>query len=175
MNLIVHNTNIHIKNVLLHQIHTGILALVYTNMIKYTLVKFYFFTGAYMKILITGAYGMLGSDLRDVLSSHVVIAAGSKDLDITDCENISLLCNDERPTIVWQFFRFGKNAEARLELAKIELFKQIVVVDNGCFQPRGRTQPVMEIGVSVDDLRQPNAAASNADVIIAERGITKTE
>ena len=45
MNLIAHSTNIHIKNVLLHQIHTGILALVYTNMIKYTLVKFYFFTG----------------------------------------------------------------------------------------------------------------------------------
>ena len=96
-------------------------------------------------------------------------------VDITDCENISMLRNDERPTIVWQFFRFGENAETRLELAKFKLFKQIVVVDNGCFQPRGRTQPVMEIGVSVDDLRQPNAATGNADVRIAESGITKTE
>lgn len=53
-----------------------------------------------MKILITGAYGMLGSDLRDVLSSHVVIAAGSKDLDITDCEKVLEFVKENSPDIV---------------------------------------------------------------------------
>ena len=53
-----------------------------------------------MKILITGAYGMLGSDLRDVLSSHDVIAAGSKDLDITDCEKVLEFVKENSPDIV---------------------------------------------------------------------------
>ncbi len=53
-----------------------------------------------MKILITGAYGMLGSDLRDVLSSHDVIAAGSKDLDITDREKVLEFVKENFPDIV---------------------------------------------------------------------------
>ena len=53
-----------------------------------------------MKILITGAYGMLGSDLRDVLSSHEIIAAGSKDLDITDREKVLEFVKENSPDIV---------------------------------------------------------------------------
>ena len=53
-----------------------------------------------MKILICGAYGMLGSDLRDVLSSHDVIAAGSKDLDITDSEKVLEFVKENSPDIV---------------------------------------------------------------------------
>ena len=37
-----------------------------------------------MKILITGAYGMLGSDLRETLKNFELTCTGSKDLDITD-------------------------------------------------------------------------------------------
>ena len=37
-----------------------------------------------MKILITGAYGMLGSDLRETLKDHELFIAGHKDLDIAD-------------------------------------------------------------------------------------------
>ena len=53
-----------------------------------------------MKILITGAYGMLGSDLRDILSSHELIATGSKDLDITDCEKVLEFIKENSPDIV---------------------------------------------------------------------------
>ena len=53
-----------------------------------------------MKILITGAYGMLGSDLRDVLSSHEIIAAGSKDLDITDREKVLEFVKENTTDIV---------------------------------------------------------------------------
>lgn len=43
---------------------------------------------------------MLGSDLRDVLSSHDVIAAGSKDLDITDREKVLEFVKENSPDIV---------------------------------------------------------------------------
>ena len=53
-----------------------------------------------MKILITGAYGMLGTDLREVLKNHEVIATGSKDLDITDEEKCIDFISRESPEIV---------------------------------------------------------------------------
>jgi len=53
-----------------------------------------------MKILITGAYGMLGSDLCETLSSHELIATGSKDLDITDRDKVMDFIIAESPDIV---------------------------------------------------------------------------
>ena len=53
-----------------------------------------------MKILITGAYGMLGSDLREVLKNHELIATGSKDLDITDKEKVIEFISQNSPEIV---------------------------------------------------------------------------
>ncbi|WP_297980590.1 dTDP-4-dehydrorhamnose reductase [uncultured Methanobrevibacter sp.] len=53
-----------------------------------------------MKILITGAYGMLGSDLREVLKEHELIAAGSNDLDITNEESCMDFILNKRPEIV---------------------------------------------------------------------------
>jgi len=53
-----------------------------------------------MKILITGAYGMLGSDLRDVLKDHELIITGSKDLNITDQEKVIQFILEKSPQIV---------------------------------------------------------------------------
>ena len=53
-----------------------------------------------MKILITGAYGMLGSDLREVLISHELILTGSKDLDITDQNKVFQFISEKSPDIV---------------------------------------------------------------------------
>lgn len=53
-----------------------------------------------MKILITGAYGMLGSDLRELLKEHELIAAGSNDLDITNEESCMDFILNKRPEIV---------------------------------------------------------------------------
>ena len=53
-----------------------------------------------MKILITGAYGMLGSDLREVLKNHELIATGSKDLDITNEENVIDFIDENSPEVV---------------------------------------------------------------------------
>lgn len=53
-----------------------------------------------MKILITGAYGMLGSDLREVLKNFELIVTGSKDLDITDEEKVIEFICDNSPDLV---------------------------------------------------------------------------
>ena len=53
-----------------------------------------------MKILITGAYGMLGSDLREVLKNFELICTGSKDLDITDQEGIMDFITEHCPDLV---------------------------------------------------------------------------
>lgn len=53
-----------------------------------------------MKILITGAYGMLGSDLREVLKNHELIVTGSKDLDITNEENVIDFIDENSPEVV---------------------------------------------------------------------------
>lgn len=53
-----------------------------------------------MKILITGAYGMLGSDLREILKNHELIATGFKELDIANEEKvIEFICKNS-PEIV---------------------------------------------------------------------------
>ena len=53
-----------------------------------------------MKILITGAYGMLGSDLWEVLKNHELIVTGSKDLDITNEENVIDFIDENSPEVV---------------------------------------------------------------------------
>ena len=53
-----------------------------------------------MKILITGAYGMLGSDLREVLKDHELLATGSKDLDITDNKKVLDFVRKNSPEII---------------------------------------------------------------------------
>jgi dTDP-4-dehydrorhamnose reductase len=53
-----------------------------------------------MKILITGANGMLGSDLKEVLKSHELILTGSKDLDITDQNKVFQFISEKSPDIV---------------------------------------------------------------------------
>ena len=53
-----------------------------------------------MKILITGAYGMLGSDFREVLKDNELIITGSKDLDITKENNVLQFIEDKKPEIV---------------------------------------------------------------------------
>ena len=61
--------------------------------------------------------------------------------------------------VMRECFRADQHTEAGPELAERECSQQIIVIDEGGFQPRGRTQPVMQVGVSVDDLRQLDAAA----------------
>ena len=53
-----------------------------------------------MKILITGAFGMLGSDLRETLNNHELIVTGSKDLDITDQKKVIEFISEKSPEIV---------------------------------------------------------------------------
>ena len=53
-----------------------------------------------MKILITGAYGMLGSDLRETLKDHELLITGSKDLDITDENKVMNYILEKSPEIV---------------------------------------------------------------------------
>ena len=53
-----------------------------------------------MKILITGANGMLGSDLQEVLVDYDVIATGSKDLDISDYEVVMNKFSEFEPDFV---------------------------------------------------------------------------
>lgn len=53
-----------------------------------------------MKILITGAYGMLGSDLREILKNHELIATGFKELDITNEEKVIEFICENSPEIV---------------------------------------------------------------------------
>ena len=50
--------------------------------------------------MITGAYGMLGSDLREVLKNFELIATGSKDLDISDEEKVMDLICEKSPDLV---------------------------------------------------------------------------
>ena len=54
-----------------------------------------------MKILITGSNGMLGQDLIDELADdHIVIAASSKILDITDKDKVTDYVNSVKPDII---------------------------------------------------------------------------
>ena len=53
-----------------------------------------------MKIFIVGAYGMLGSDLRKVLKNYELIIPSSKDLDITNQNQVSQFFNENSPNIV---------------------------------------------------------------------------
>ena len=53
-----------------------------------------------MKILITGANGMLGCDLQDVLADYELIATGSKDLDITNYDMVVSKFNEFKPDFV---------------------------------------------------------------------------
>lgn len=53
-----------------------------------------------MKILITGAYGMLGSDLREVLKNFELICTGSKDLDIRNEEGVIDFISEKSPDFV---------------------------------------------------------------------------
>lgn len=53
-----------------------------------------------MKILITGANGMLGYDLKEVLADYDVIATGSKDLDITNYNIIVSKFDELKPDFV---------------------------------------------------------------------------
>ena len=54
-----------------------------------------------MKILITGSNGMLGQDLIDELADdHIVIAASSKILDITDKDKVTDYVNAVKPDII---------------------------------------------------------------------------
>lgn len=53
-----------------------------------------------MKILITGAYGMLGSDLRETLKDNELIVTGSKDLDITNENKVLKFIQEKKPEIV---------------------------------------------------------------------------
>lgn len=41
-----------------------------------------------MRFVVTGAHGMLGSDVVDVLNDREMLALGSKDLDVTDIDSI---------------------------------------------------------------------------------------
>lgn len=53
-----------------------------------------------MKILITGANGMLGCDLQEVLADYDVIATGSKDLDISNYDMVISKFNEFKPDFV---------------------------------------------------------------------------
>lgn len=54
-------------------------------------------------ILITGANGQLGSEVKKLLDEKnlVYVAAGSKDLDITDKEAVNQVVSDLKPTIIY--------------------------------------------------------------------------
>ncbi|MFP5501882.1 MAG: dTDP-4-dehydrorhamnose reductase [Candidatus Sericytochromatia bacterium] len=57
-----------------------------------------------MKILVTGAQGMLGQDLVPILGEygHDVLACGRQDLDVTDPASVRRLLERERPDLVIQ-------------------------------------------------------------------------
>jgi dTDP-4-dehydrorhamnose reductase len=54
-----------------------------------------------MKVLITGARGLVGSHLTEHLSRlHEVLALGRTDLDITNAEQVSALIEERRPDLI---------------------------------------------------------------------------
>ena len=53
-----------------------------------------------MKILITGANGMLGCDLQEVLADYELVATGSKDLDITNYDMVITKFDEFKPDFV---------------------------------------------------------------------------
>jgi dTDP-4-dehydrorhamnose reductase len=53
-----------------------------------------------MRILVTGANGMLGTDLCEVLKDENLIAASHKDLDITDLDMVKSKFKEYKPDIV---------------------------------------------------------------------------
>ncbi|PYQ58425.1 MAG: dTDP-4-dehydrorhamnose reductase [Acidobacteria bacterium] len=55
-----------------------------------------------MKWLITGAAGMVGSDLRDALTmrGEDVVALTKSDLDITDSRRVNAMIGEEKPSVV---------------------------------------------------------------------------
>lgn len=53
-----------------------------------------------MKILITGANGMLGCDLQEVLEDYELIATGSQDLDITNYDRVISKFDEFKPDLV---------------------------------------------------------------------------
>lgn len=53
-----------------------------------------------MKILITGANGMLGCDLQEVLADYEIIATGSQDLDITNYDRVISKFDEFKPDFV---------------------------------------------------------------------------
>lgn len=53
-----------------------------------------------MKILITGANGMLGCDLQEVLEDYELIATGSQDLDITNYDRVISKFDEFKPDFV---------------------------------------------------------------------------
>ncbi|OWT33809.1 dTDP-4-dehydrorhamnose reductase [Methanobrevibacter sp. 87.7] len=53
-----------------------------------------------MRILVTGANGMLGTDLCEILKDEDLIAASHKDLDITDLEMVKSKFNEYMPDVI---------------------------------------------------------------------------
>lgn len=53
-----------------------------------------------MRILITGAYGMLGTDLQKILKDEDIIATGRNELDITDLNKINEFLNENSVDII---------------------------------------------------------------------------
>ena len=53
-----------------------------------------------MKILITGANGMLGRDISEVLKNHELLLSDKEDLDITNPEQIETTLQEFTPEII---------------------------------------------------------------------------
>jgi len=53
-----------------------------------------------MRVLITGAAGMLGQDVRDAGAEHQVVALPRSELDITDPEAVAVAVRDGAPDVV---------------------------------------------------------------------------
>lgn len=63
----------------------------------------FFHRGGHPMILITGANGQLGSELKKLLAEKELayVAAGSKDLDITDKSAVQQVFSDIKPSVVY--------------------------------------------------------------------------
>jgi dTDP-4-dehydrorhamnose reductase len=76
-----------------------------------------------MKILVTGARGMLGQDLVPILREfgHTVVACGRAELDVTDGASVRRVLTDTRPELVIQSAAYT-NVDA-CETNRLEAFR----------------------------------------------------
>ena len=65
-----------------------------------------------MKILLIGALGQLGTDLRQVLAAHEVIPVDKEEIDICSAEQVNAMVDSLRPQVLLNCAAFNRVDEA---------------------------------------------------------------